>query len=94
MNRYYIVRWYNSNYYTSVNDISYVKKLFNTSRPQFYNFLVYELIETNLTFKQLTLLLPFDRNLNKVSRSLLSKLELAKMKYHLKHLREYLNFPT
>lgn len=94
LNKFYIVRWYDSKYYTSVNTVDYVLDIFSKERPAFYNFLVYELIETSLTFREITLKLPFDQNLNRVSINNLHELEKAKFRYHLKKLREYLNNPT
>ncbi len=93
LNKFYIVRWYDSKYYTSVNTVDYVLDIFSKERPAFYNFLVYELIETSLTFREITLKLPFDKNLNRVSVNKLHSLEKSKFKYHLKKLRERLDNP-
>ena len=94
LNKFYIVRWYDSKYYTSVNTVEYVFDIFSKTRPEFYKFLVYELIETSLTFREITLKLPFDASLTRVSVNRLHSLEKAKFRYHLKKLREYLDNPT
>ena len=93
LNKFYAVRWYDSKYYTSVNHIDYVLELFNNARPEFYKFLVYELIETDYSFKDLTLKLPFDCTFRRISVNKLHDLEKAKLKYHLKKLKES-NLPT
>ena len=88
LNKFYVVRWYNSKYYTSVNHVDYVLDIFNKKRPEFYKFLVYELIETEYSFKELTLKLPFDKEFKRVSVNKLHNLEKAKLKYHFKKLKE------
>lgn len=92
-NKFYAVRWFDSNYFTSVNTIDYVLQLQLADKPAFYKYLVYELIETPYTFKQLTLMLPFDRNFKTVSSLKLHAAEKAKMKYHFNKLREANLFP-
>jgi len=87
-NKFYAVRWYDSNYYTSVNTVDYVLNLDLSTLPSFYKYLVYDLIVTDLNFDQLTLMLPFDNNFNRVSSLKLHQLEKAKMKYHFNKLRE------
>ena len=94
LNKFYAVRWFDSKYYTSVNHVDYVMKLFDNPTPEFYKFLVYELIETEYSFKELTLKLPFDCNFNRVSVNRLHSAEKAKLKYHLNKLREYLDKPA
>lgn len=93
LNKFYLVRWYDSEYYTSVNHVDYVLNIFNNKRPEFYKFLVYELIETEFSFKELTLRLPFNKNFKRVSVNKLHELEKAKLKYHFNKLKES-NFPT
>lgn len=93
MNKFYAVRWFDSEYYTSVNHVEYVFDILSTPRPDFYNFLIYELIETDLTFRELTLKLPFDKNLKRISVNKLQPVELAKLKYHIAALRKS-NTPT
>lgn len=86
----YFVRHYDSEIYTSVNSVKYVMELFQKPRPLFYNYLVYELVDTKLSFRDLTLLLPFDKELRKVSSLKLNQFERDILKYHLHKLREYL----
>jgi hypothetical protein len=88
LNRFYAVRWYDSEYYTSVNHVEYVFDILKKERPEFYKFLVYELIETEYSFRDLTLKLPFDKTFKRVSVNKLHDLEKAKMKYHFKKLKE------
>ena len=85
--RYYAVRWHDSPHYTSVNHVDYVLRLMSLPRPAFYGYLVYELIDTPLTFAQLTGMLPFDQSLCRVSSLRLHALEKAKLRYHLQQLR-------
>lgn len=89
------MRWFDSEYYTSINTVDYVKTLMKQkTRPTFYKFLIYELIETQYSFKDLTLKLPFDKNYNRISCTKLHKLELKKLKYHFKELKKYyINHP-
>ena len=87
-NRFYIVRWFDSEYVTSVNPVEYVLNLTLSDKPVFYKFLIYELIETVYSFEQLTLMLPFDRQFKRVSSLKLHAAEKAKMKYHFNKLRE------
>ncbi len=94
MNKFYAVRWYDSKYYTSVNTVEYVFDILSTSRPVFYKFLVYELIETPLSLSELTKKLPFDKSFDRVSVNRLHQMEKAKLKYHLRKLREYLDNPA
>lgn len=94
MNKFYAVKWYDSEYYTSVNTIEYVFDVLSKPRPVFYTFLVYDLIETPLSINELTRLLPFDKNHNRVSVNRLHNVEKAKLKYHLNKLREYLDKPA
>jgi hypothetical protein len=89
LNKFYIVRWHDSHFYTSVNTVDYVLNLVNKERPIFYKFLIYELIETDYNFKELTLKLPFDKNFKRVPSIKLHTLEKLKFKYHLKKLKEY-----
>jgi hypothetical protein len=89
LNKFYAVRWYDSKYYTSVNHVDYVMTLFDSTKPEFYKFLVYELIETEYSFRELTLKLPFDCNFNRVSVNKLHYMERAKLMYHLRKLRDY-----
>jgi hypothetical protein len=93
LDKFYAVRWYDSEYYTSVNTIEYVFDMLSKSRPIFYTFLVYDLIETPLSIKELNTRLPFDKNYNRVSVNKLHCVEKAKLKYHLRKLREYLDNP-
>lgn len=86
--KFYGVRWFDSDYYTSVNTVDYVLNLNLTNKPNFYKFLVYELIETDLTFSELTKKLPFDKNFKRVSSLKLHTFEKAKLKYHLNKVRE------
>ena len=94
MNKFYAVKWYDSKYYTSVNTVEYVFDILSKSNPVFYKFLVYDLIETPLSIKELTLRLPFDENFKRISVNRLHCAEKAKLKYHLHKLREYLDKPT
>ena len=94
LNKFYAVRWHDSTYYTSVNTVEYVFDMLSKPMPVFYKFLVYELIETQLSMSELTKKLPFDNNFNRVSVNRLHQLETAKLKYHLRKLREYLDNPT
>jgi hypothetical protein len=87
-NKFYAVRWFDSECFTSVNTVDYVMQLKLADKPMFYKYLVYELIETPHSFKQLTLMLPFDRHFNRVSSLKLHAAEKAKMKYHFNKLRE------
>lgn len=86
--KFYGIRWVNCQYYTSVNTIDYVLNLKLIDQPNFYKFLIYELIETNLNFAQLTKRLPFDKNFKRVSSLKLYNFEKAKLKYHLNKIRE------
>lgn len=88
LNRFYIVRWFDSDYVTSVNTVDYVLDLKLSEKPIFYRYLVYELIETTYSFDQLTLMLPFDKHFKRVSSLKLHAAEKAKMKYHFNKLRE------
>lgn len=88
MTKYYRVRWFDSPYYNSVNTVDYVMKIMKSPRPLFYQYLVYELIESDLSFRDLTLLAPFDKDFRKVSRLKLNYYEKALMKYHYAKLRE------
>ena len=87
-NKFYAVRWFDSDYFTSVNTIDYVLRLNLSDKPVFYKYLVYELIDTTYSFKELTLMLPFDRQFKRVSSLRLHAVEKAKMKYHFNKLRE------
>lgn len=87
-NQFYGVRWFDSNYFTSVNTVEYVMQLKLIDKPIFYRYLVYELIETTYSFKQLTLMLPFDTQFRRVSSLKLHSAEKAKMKYHFSKIRE------
>jgi hypothetical protein len=64
-----------------------VLDLLSKPRPAFYDYLVYDLIHTELSFKQLTLRLPFDASFTRVSTLRLHTLEYAKLRWHLKALR-------
>jgi hypothetical protein len=88
LNKFYGVRWFNSKYYTSVNTIDYVLNLKLVNQPDFYKFLIYELIETHFNFAELTRKLPFDKNFKRISSLKLHSLERAKLKYHLNKIRE------
>lgn len=86
--KFYIVKWFNSDYYTSVNTVDYVLNLDLINKPDFYKFLVYELVETDLSFAELTKRLPFDKKFKRVSSLKLHTFEKAKLKYHLNKVRE------
>ena len=87
-NKFYAVRWFDSECFTSVNTVDYVMQLKLADKPMFYKYLVYELIDTTYSFKELTLMLPFDRQFKRVSSLRLHAVEKAKMKYHFNKLRE------
>lgn len=93
MNQFYAVRWFDSSYYTSINHIDYVRVLMQRNRPVFYNYLVYELVETEATFGELTRRLPLNQQLQHVAVWKLHSIEKQVLRYHMDRLRDHITHP-